>query len=182
MKSLNIQRSGKGSQQGFTIIELVVVILLLGILAATALPRFIDVTDEAHDAVLDGVLGGLSTAMALYRAEYIGQGSLTSPAGYPGITASTSGYPNASNQATCLTAYNSLLQGGRPVAANATAITVATAGAKSIRVGTEDISVAYTADTSNNCVYTYVADVAAGSAGTKSVAVSMTTGDAVRYD
>ena len=181
MKSLNIQRSGKGFQQGFTIIELVVVILLLGILAATALPRFIDVTDEAHDAVVDGVLGGLSTAMALYRAEYVGQGSVSSPAGYPGITASTSGYPNASDEATCLTAFNSLLQGGRPVAVDAGS-TVATAGARSSRAGTEDIAVSYTADGSNTCVYTYVADVSVGSAGTKSVAVSMTTGDATRYD
>ena len=49
---MNIQLKAK-RQDGFTIIELVVVILLLGILAATALPRFMDVTDEAHDAVVE---------------------------------------------------------------------------------------------------------------------------------
>ena len=180
MKSLNIQRSGKGSQQGFTIIELVVVILLLGILAATAPPRFIDVTDEAHDAVLDGVLGGLSTAMALYRAEYIGQGSLTNPAGYPGLTASTSGYPTVTNEAGCVTLFNSLLQGGRPVAAANGGADPASAGAATLRVATEDINVGFFSP--NTCTYTYVADVAATSAGTKSVSVNVSTGDAIRYN
>jgi len=61
-------------QQGFTIIELVVVILLLGILAATALPRFMDVTDEAHDAAFDGSVGGFSTGVALFRAQWVGNG------------------------------------------------------------------------------------------------------------
>ena len=46
MKSLNIKKAGGASQAGFTIIELVVVILLLGILTATALPRFLDLSDE----------------------------------------------------------------------------------------------------------------------------------------
>lgn len=61
-------------QQGFTIIELVVVILLLGILAATALPRFIDVTTEAHTSVFESNAGALATGIALYRAEWTARG------------------------------------------------------------------------------------------------------------
>eukprot|EP00919_Chromeraceae_sp_WS-2016_P078950 GHVR01187044.1.p1 GENE.GHVR01187044.1~~GHVR01187044.1.p1 ORF type:complete len:140 (-),score=18.42 GHVR01187044.1:52-471(-) len=58
-------------QAGFTIIELVVVIALLGILAAVALPRFIDVTDDAHRASVQGTAGAVGAAVALVKAQAI---------------------------------------------------------------------------------------------------------------
>jgi prepilin-type N-terminal cleavage/methylation domain-containing protein len=52
-------------QKGFTLIELIVVIVILGILAAVALPKFIDLTQEALTASTQGVAGAISSASAI---------------------------------------------------------------------------------------------------------------------
>lgn len=52
-------------QAGFTLIELVVVIVILGILAATALPKFTDLSSDARRSAVQGMAGALSSAAAI---------------------------------------------------------------------------------------------------------------------
>ncbi|MBV2234090.1 MAG: prepilin-type N-terminal cleavage/methylation domain-containing protein [Sterolibacterium sp.] len=58
----------KQNQQGFTLIELIIVIVILGILAAVAMPKFVDLSGEAEDAALQGVAGSISSAMTINYA------------------------------------------------------------------------------------------------------------------
>lgn len=58
----------KRTQSGFTMIELIVVIVILGILAATALPKFIDLSSDAKDAALKGMAGTMASAMSVNYA------------------------------------------------------------------------------------------------------------------
>ena len=55
-------------QKGFTLIELVIVIVILGLLAATALPRFSNLTQSARVATLNGLAGGLRGGISIAHA------------------------------------------------------------------------------------------------------------------
>lgn len=61
--------------QGFTLIELVVVIVLLGILAVTAAPKFIDLQSDAKTATLQAIKGSMQSASSLVRGKSLIQGN-----------------------------------------------------------------------------------------------------------
>ena len=83
-------------EQGFTIIELIVVIAILAILAAVALPKFIDLTSEARTASLNGVRGGFEAGVKLAHAKWLAGGSTGTTVTLDGSTTvvvSATGWP-----------------------------------------------------------------------------------------
>ncbi|MEE9189906.1 MAG: prepilin-type N-terminal cleavage/methylation domain-containing protein [Candidatus Neomarinimicrobiota bacterium] len=57
------------NSRGYTLIELIVVILIVGILAAIAIPAYVNITDNAHQANIDGVYGAVGAHVIMTAAE-----------------------------------------------------------------------------------------------------------------
>jgi prepilin-type N-terminal cleavage/methylation domain-containing protein len=59
------------NRKGFTLIELIVIIVIIGILAAVAIPKYLDLTQQAADGTAKGILGGLRSANSLLFAQNV---------------------------------------------------------------------------------------------------------------
>ncbi len=66
-------------QSGFTLVELVVVIVILGILAATANPKYASYTTESRIAALNGLAGAVRSSVAIVQGRYVATGAVASP-------------------------------------------------------------------------------------------------------
>jgi MSHA pilin protein MshB len=136
-QSINLTHDNK-HQRGFTLIELVVVIVMIGFLAVNAIPKFIDLTVQAKQANIEGMAGGFATGVSLVRSQWesearpkdtsginlvsydgttvylTSEDSATTPAIRPGYIVGTSSTAGINSKtmavADCIAVWDSLLQ------------------------------------------------------------------------
>jgi MSHA pilin protein MshA len=81
-------------QRGFTLIEIIMVIVLLGIIAAIAIPKYIDLRTEAADATASGIVGAIVSSASIGYADLVTHNSAST---FPNFTTLHNTYLQAQN-------------------------------------------------------------------------------------
>lgn len=147
----------RASERGFTLIEMVVVIALISILAAVALPRMLETYDNAHEAAVFGAGGALASAVVLVRAQWVANGSSLAVTGVQGfgnddVATSADGWPTDAGQGSGSSA-SAVMDSPERCARIWQGVLIANAPSVSTNIA---VNSDYLVDTVNgNCRYTY---------------------------
>lgn len=173
----------KNAVNGFTLIELIIVIVILGILAVTAAPRFLNVSSDAHLAVFKGAYGAFRSGMDLANNKWLAVGSPTgtdaknvigtldfNETGYP---AGTDDGDQVENEQDCVDIFNATVDTDLELA-------IPTGDGPGIKNLPANIDVAVTRN-SNICYYTFVSESKAVGYNARQFRYAYTTGEVVEF-
>ncbi|MGM0954066.1 MAG: prepilin-type N-terminal cleavage/methylation domain-containing protein [Pseudomonadota bacterium] len=169
--------------RGFTLIELVVVIAILAILAAFALPRFAQLSEQAHNSSVKATSGALAAGVALVKAQSVTNGSTgattdvqgfgngevdVSANGWPVSLGSDSDEPNM-GAPRCIEVWEGVMQANAP--------SVSETAGDGIEYTVSAIADADGTGSGQDCEFTYQSDDQAGTSDEKQIIYDADTGD-----
>ncbi|MBM7074164.1 type II secretion system protein [Shewanella sp. 202IG2-18] len=184
MKNFNCEsRIHVKRQQGFTLIELVTVIVILGILSVVAAPRFINFSRDAHLSVFNATFSAFKSAMESHRLLWLTRGS---PVGNDALNLSDNidfnqqGYPSGIDDGTqvstpqdCLDIFNSVLDTDLIAA-------VSIGDGQGIKNLPQNVDVAVT-NNANICYYTFVSESKEIGYNARQFRYLYTTGQVIKF-
>ncbi len=177
-----VSRSGLSKDKGFTLIELVVVIVILSILAVGAVPKFINMQDEAEEAAILTQFAAFQSAVKLYHSGWLASGHSEAinnleSFGDGSVDSTDKGWPyatsgiNTSLDSACKELWSGLTD---------TDITIGAVA--DTELATTDFDIAYTRhDTPRVCIYRMVHYIQSGKA-TKVMDYNLDTGEVIVED